>query len=139
MNEYVSKSPQTWLQATRDYIAGCASEFDPLLNLVEAQIEPLASHALLSPHARVPMVDAAGSFTEVSRQFWAMLNPLLSQDADKATMFANVERHHGPEVWRTMAELVVEDKALVRRDLFSTVTNPKGASSMDKVETAVEE
>ena len=86
----------------------------------------------------MPMVDAAGSLIEVSRQLWAMLSPLLSQDADKATMFANVERHNGLEVWRRMAQPINEDKALVRRDLLSAVTNPKGASSMDKMETAVE-
>ena len=30
-------------------------------------------------------------------------------------------------------------QAIVRRDLLASVTNPKGAASMDKVETAVEE
>jgi hypothetical protein len=35
-NKFDGKSPQTWLQSTRDYIAGRTSELDPLLDWVEA-------------------------------------------------------------------------------------------------------
>ena len=54
-------------------------------------------------------------------------------------MFANAERHNGLEVWRRLAEPINEGTAMVRRDLLASVTSPKGATSMDKVETAVEE
>ena len=80
------------------------------------------------------MVDAAGSLGEVARQLWAMLNPLLAGDSDKATMFANVQRHNGIEAWRRLAEPINEDKAMVRRDLLAAVTNPKGASNIEKIE-----
>ena len=53
-----------------------------------------------------------------------MLNPLLSTDADKATMLANVERHNGLEVWRRPAERINENKAMGRCDLPAAVTNP---------------
>ena len=68
-----------------------------------------------------------------------MHNPLLSGDSDKATMFANVPRRNGIEAWRRLAEPINEDKAMVRRDLLASVTNPKGASSIDKIEPAIEE
>ena len=84
------------------------------------------------------MVDVAGTFTEVSRQRWAMLNPLLAGDSHQSGMFANVERHNGIEACRRIAEPINEDKAHVRRDLLATVTNPKGETSMDNIETAVE-
>ena len=114
-NKYDTKSPQTWLQATRNYIVGRTSEFDPLLNWVEAQIEPFASSALISAQGRVPIVDAAGNSNKVSRQLWgAILNSLLSHDEDTATMFANVEHHNGLEVWRRLAEPLNEDTAMVR-------------------------
>ena len=32
-----------------------------------------------------------------------------------------------------------EDKAIVRREFLVSVTNPEGATSMDKIESAVEE
>ena len=43
-----SKSPQTWLQSTRDYAAGRTSELDPLLDWVESQVDPISSRALTS-------------------------------------------------------------------------------------------
>ena len=46
-NKFDTKSPQTWLQSTRDYIAGRTSELDPLLDWVEAQIEPISLDTLL--------------------------------------------------------------------------------------------
>ena len=54
-------------------------------------------------------------------------------------MFANVPRHNGIEAWRRLAEPINEDKAMVRRDLLASVTNPRGASSIDKIESAIEE
>ena len=117
VNKFDAKSPQSWLQSTRDYIAGRTSEMDPLLDWVEAQVEPITLDMLANPPraSSVPMLDAA-SLIEVSRQLWAMLNPLLSGDADKGTMFANVPRHNGIEAWRRLAEPINEDKAMVRRD-----------------------
>ena len=137
-NKFDGKSPQTWLQSTRDYIAGRTSELDPLLDWVEAQIEPITLGLLANPprDRNIPMVDAA-TLLEVSRQLWAMLNPLLSGDSDRATMFANVPRHNGIEAWRRLAEPINEDKAMVRRDLLASVTNPRGASSIDKIEPAI--
>ena len=85
------------------------------------------------------MVDAAGSFTEVARQFWTMLNPLLANNGDKSGMSANVERHNGLEAWRRLAEFINEDNAPAQRDVLAAVTNPKGAASMDKIESAVED
>ena len=87
----------------------------------------------------MPVVDAAGNLTEVSRQIWAMLNTLLSSDSNRTTMFANLERHNGLEVWRRLAKPINEDKAMVRRDLLACVTNPKGATNMDNIESAVKE
>ena len=57
------------------------------------------------------MVDAAGSLVEVSRQLWAMRNPLLIAVAGKATVFANVQRHNDIEAWRPLAEPINDDKA----------------------------
>ena len=54
-------------------------------------------------------------------------------------MLANVERHNGFEVWRRFAEAINEDKAMVHRNLLASVTKPKGATSMDKIQSAVEE
>ena len=110
-----------------------------MLDWGESQLDPITSRALIESRCNLPVVDAAGKLTDVSRQLWAILNPLLAHDADKATMFANVERHNGLEVWRRLAEPINEDKAMVRRDLLLAVTNPKGAATMEKVETAVEE
>ena len=125
-NKFDSKSPQNWLQSTRDYVAGRTSELDPLLDWVEAQVEHITLDVLANPpRARnIPMVDAA-TLLEVSRQLWAMLNPLLSSDSEKATMFANVPRHNGIEAWRRLPEPINEDKAMVRRDLFASVTKPE--------------
>ena len=36
-------------------------------------------------------------------------------------------------------EAINDDKVMVRRDLLATVTNPEGASSIDKIEPAIEE
>ena len=115
-NKFDAKSPQSWLQSTRDYVAGRTSELDPLLDWVEAQTEPISLAMLMHPNPErsIPMVDAAGSLGEVARQLWAMLNPYCWPD--KAIMFANVQRHNGIEAWRRLAEPINEDEAMVRRD-----------------------
>ena len=140
-NKFDTKSTQSWPQSTPDYVAGRTSELDPVLDWVEAQTEPISLTMLMHPNPQrpIPMVDAAGSLGEVARQLWAMLNPLLAGDSDKATMSANVQRHNGIEAWRRLAEPINEDKAMVRRDLLAAVTNPKGASSIEKIELAIEE
>ena len=92
-----------------------------------------------NPQRPIPMVDAAGSLGEVTRQLWAMLSPLLAGDSDKATMFANVHRHNGIEAWRRLAEPINEDKSMLRRELLAAVTNPKGASNIEKIEHVIEE
>ena len=87
----------------RDYLAGSTSE-------VEKQVD------LITSRQDIPMVDVAGTLTEVSRQRWAMLNPLLAGDSHQSGMFANVERVNGIEACRWIAEPINEDKAHVRRD-----------------------
>ena len=82
------------------------------------------------------MINDAPSLREVSRQFWALLNPLVA-DTKVASGFANVDRHSGLEAWRQLAEPINEDKELVLKDLLPRVTNPKSATSIDKVEDAV--
>ena len=89
-------------------------------------MEPITSRQLLDGRQNIPMVAAARTLTQVSRQLWAMLNPLLASDSHQAGMFANVERHNELEAWRRIAEPINEDKAHVRRDLLATVTNPNG-------------
>ncbi len=136
-NRYDSKSPQSWLQATRDYVAGRTSEIDPLLDWVERQVEPITTEM----HVRrddIPMVDSAGNLVEVSRQFWAMLNSLLASDSHQAGMFANVQRHYASEAGGLTASPVNEEKQHVRSDLSAIVTNPKGATSMDGIAAAVQ-
>ena len=65
-NRFDAKSRQTWLQSTCGYIAGRTSDVDPLWDWVEKQVDPIASRSLLD-RDDVPMVDAAGTLTEVSR------------------------------------------------------------------------
>ena len=67
-----------------------------------------------------------------------MLNPLLASDSHQAGMFANVQRHNGLEAWRRITEPINEDKQHFWQDLLSFVTNPRGATSMDNIEAAVE-
>ena len=40
---YDLKSPHTWLQSTRDYLAGRTDELDAVLDWAEAQTEPIVS------------------------------------------------------------------------------------------------
>ena len=74
----------------------------------------------------------------VSQQLWALLGGLLKGDASAKRTFANVPRHNVFEAWRRVVEPVNEDKALIRKDLFPLVTNPKAASSMDDLTAALE-
>ena len=74
----------------------------------------------------------------VSQQLWALLGGLAKGDASAKRTFANVPRHIGFEAFRRIAEPVNEDKALVRKDLFSRLTNPKPATSLDDFTAARE-
>jgi hypothetical protein len=123
------------MQSLRDYLAGRCEEIDGVLNWVELQTEPITNDTLL--HAQsLPMLNECPSMRELSRQLWALLNPLLADSKIEAT-FANVPRHNGLEGWRQLAEPINEDKELVVKDLLPLVTNPKGASQMDGVDDAV--
>ena len=84
----------------------------------------------------MPDAERGSQLAEVSRQLWAMLNPLV-KDTKVADLFANVPRHNGLEAWRQLAEPIIEDKELLQKDLLVSVTNPKGASNMEGVEQAV--
>ena len=71
-NRYDSKSPQSWLQSTRDYVAGRTSETDPLLDWVEQQVEPITTQMLIAAPmscGSIPMVGAAGNLVEGSWKF----------------------------------------------------------------------
>ena len=111
---------------------------DALLTWIEQQEDPI-DDKLLDHGGSAPMINAAPSIREVSRQLWALLNPLVKDAATVATTFANVPRHNGIEGWRRIAEPVNEDKLLIQKELLTKVTNPKSASSMDRIEQAVED
>ena len=133
--KYDDKKPLEWLQMLRDYMAGRCEEVDDVLNWVEARAEPIVMEEL--PHEQnLPMTNDIPNMKELSRQLWAMLNPLVA-DSRVADAFANVPRHNGLEAWRQLAEPINEDKELLQKDLLPLVTNPRPASSMDKVEDAV--
>ena len=134
---YDAKKPQEWLQSLRDYVAGRTAEMDPLLDWVEQQAEDIPFDLDRQPGS-APMVIVAPNLREVSRQFWALLSPLVSEDGAMAGMFGNVPRHNGLEAWRRLAEPINEDKILVRKDLLPIVTNPRPAGSMDKIEEAIQ-
>ena len=121
------------MQDIRDYVAGRTEEMDALLNWVELQTEAIYVEKL--PDS-APMVDKAPSIKEVSRQLWALLNPLV-KESTIGSMFANVPRHNGLEAWRQLAEPINEDKELLQKDLLPRVTNPKAAATMDKVSDAI--
>ena len=74
----------------------------------------------------------------VSPQLWALIGGLVKGDASAKRTFANVPRHNGFEAFRRIAEPVNEDKALVRKDLLSSVVHPKSATSMDNLQAALE-
>ena len=66
--------------------------------------------------------------TEVSRQLWAVLGPLVAGDPSLHSVFANVPRHNGLEAWRRIAEPINEDKILILKDFLPAVTNPRPAA-----------
>ena len=135
MNKYDSKHPMEWLQNLKDYAAGRCEELDALLNWAETCTESIDVE-LIGVSDCCPMLNKAPSLREVSRQLWAMLNPLV-KDTAVADVFANVPRHNGLEAWRQLSEPVIEDKELLQKDLLPAVTNPKGASNMEGVVQAV--
>ena len=47
-------------------------------------------------------------------------------------------RHNGLEAWRRIAEPINEDKILILKDLLPAVTNPRPATSLDDLSTALE-
>ena len=121
---YDSRKPQVWLLSLRNYLAGRNEEMDPVLDWCEAQVD------FIPKEARPPaMVDCAEP-SEVSRQLWAFLGPLVAGDASMDSIFANVPRHNGFDAWRRIAEPVNDDKAIVLQELLGPVTNPKGATNM---------
>ena len=136
--EYDSRRPQEWLQSLRDYVAGRTAKLDPLLDWVELQSEEIPMDDIGLRQGSAPMVDAAKDLREVSRQFLALLGPLLAKDGSQAGMFANVPRHNGLEAWRRLAEPINEDIVIMRKELLPLVTNPKAATSMDKIEEAIQ-
>ena len=134
-NRYDQKKPLEWLQSIRDYVAGRSDEIDPLLDWVEAQTEPITTEMLTS-NGNLPMINGAPTLKEASRQFWALLNPLLA-DSSVSNNFCNVQRHNGLEAWRMLAEPINEDKMMVQKELLASVTNPEPANSLDAVDGAI--
>ena len=126
--------PLEWLQDIRDYLAGRHDEVDAVLDWIEQQSDQIDDNKFGS---NCPMVSNAPSLKEVSKQLWALLNPLV-KDTPVAGTFANVTRHNGMEAWRKLAEPMNEDKQLLQKDLLPSVTNPKAAPSPDKIEEALE-
>ena len=106
---YDPKSPQTWLQSTRDYLAGRTDEIDGVLDWAEAQTEPIASEPDRGNES-FPMIHYALSAKELSRQLWAFLGSLVAGDSKSASIYNNVPRHNGLEAWRRIAELINEDQ-----------------------------
>ena len=124
----------------RDYVAGRSSEMDVILDWVESRTEEITEADVTESGGSAPMIDIAGqgSLKEVSRQLWAMLNPLLVNNDTVKVMFANVPRHNGLEAWRRIYEPINEDNILIRKDLLPLITNPKAASSIDAIPLALE-
>ncbi len=69
---------------------------------------------------------------------WALLGPLVAVDPSLHSVFANVPRHNGLEVWRRIAEPINADKILILKDLLPAVTNPRPAASLDDLTVALE-
>ena len=90
---YQPKSPQLWLQDVRDYLAGRCSDMDRVLDWVESRRDEIEHSSLGSGF---PMLEHIGVHpTEVSRQLWALLGPLVAADPSLHSVFANVPRHNG--------------------------------------------
>ena len=119
------------MQFVRDYVAGRTEDVDALLDWVEQQTEPITAEQL-NGLGNVPMLNECPSLKEISRQFWALLNPLVVNSNVSGT-FANVERHTGFEAWRKLVKPINEDKDLLQKDILPMITNPKAAASMDRV------
>ena len=134
--KYSVSKPLKWLKGLRNYLAGRCSDMDPLLDWIERQDDEIDHDQLLEC---VPMVNHAPSLKEVSKQLWAFLQPLTKDDGTMEERFANCPRHNGLEAWRMVAEPINEDKAVLRKQLLSIVTNPRPAGSLDKIETAISE
>ena len=111
-NPYDAKAPQRWLQDAHDYLAGRFSELDQLFFWIESQSEPIVDFDT------VPSCVDCAEKSEISRQLWAFLGPLIRQDTDVKRRFDNVARHNGFEAWRRIAEPINEDKALRRKELL---------------------
>ena len=137
LHKYDSKKPLQWLQAVRDYVSGRTSELDSLLDWVEAQTEPITESVLRGVGGgSFPMSDQTTSLIDVSKQFWALLNPLVFETSVEST-FANCPRHNGLEAWRLLAEPINDDKIMVQKELLGSVMHPKPAANMDKVDEAI--
>ena len=72
--------------------------------------------------------------TMVSKQLWALLAGLLKNSAGAMVKFRNVPRHSGFRAWQVMASGINAEKAEIRGDLLSRVTNPRAASSVADTE-----
>ena len=125
---YDSKKPPEWMQSLKDYLAGRCEEIDGVLNWAELQTEAITVESMAKKQ-NLPMLNECPNMKELSRQLWALLNPLIADSKVQAT-FDNVPRHNGLEAWRQLAEPINEDKQLVVKDLLPLVTNPKGATNM---------
>ena len=89
---YNTKSPQLWLQAIRDYMAGRHSDKDPLLDWGKKQVDQIEHRGTNGATCGgVPnglLVDLPG-LQEVSRQLWALTGPLVTGDSSVHAVFAN--------------------------------------------------
>ena len=130
---YDAKRPEVWLQEQRDYLSGRTQELDAVIGWIERQDDEISPEVARTFGG---LLDCA-SIEEISRQMWSFLGPLLKEDSAQLSTFRNVQRHNGLEAWRRMAEPINEDKAMVRKELFTKLTNPKPAGSLDRVEEAL--
>ena len=67
-----------------------------------------------------------------------MLGLLIADDATIAAVYANCARHNGLEAWRRVADAINEEQFLILKDLLPAVTNPRPATSIDDLATALE-
>ena len=128
---YTGKGAAGWLLELRDYLAGRTDELDKLFSFLEKAADPVGND--------LGWMLQCASNEEVSRQLWALLAALLKNDTDSMRKFRNVERHCGFRAWQVMAGGINEEKAELRRDLLSKVTNPRAATSVNDVERALED
>ena len=95
-----AKSPQTWLQSTRDDLAGRTDELDAVLDWAEGQTEQNPAELDRIP-GRFPVLQCISS----ARSCLAS----CGRDSNNASFFKNVQRHNGLEAWRRIAEPSSED------------------------------